>query len=80
VKRPKLILGDEPTAALDYNTSLDVLEVFEGIVSKKLSTIILITHNPEIAKMANRIIKISDGVITDITVNMHPAKARELKW
>lgn len=80
VKRPKLILADEPTAALDYKTSLDVLEVFENIVAKKLSTLILITHNPEIARMADRIIRISDGCITDITVNRHPAKARELKW
>jgi len=80
VKRPKLILADEPTAALDYKTSLDVLEVFENIVFKKVSTLVLITHNPEIAKMANRIIRISDGVITEITTNMHPTKARELKW
>lgn len=80
VKQPKLILADEPTAALDYHTSLDVLEVFEDIIQKKVSTLILITHNPEIAKMANRVIKISDGKISDITVNRHPAKARELKW
>lgn len=80
VKKPKLILADEPTAALDYNTSIDVLEVFENIVKERISTVILITHNSEIAKMADRVIKISDGQIADITVNMKPVKARELKW
>jgi len=80
VKNPKLILADEPTAALDFHTSIDVLEVFENIVNERLSTVILITHNTEIAKMADRVIKISDGMISDITVNMSPLKARELKW
>jgi ABC-type lipoprotein export system ATPase subunit len=80
VKKPKLILADEPTAALDFNTSVDVLEVFENIVKQRISTVILITHNSEIAKMADRVIKISDGLIADITVNMRPVKARELKW
>jgi ABC-type lipoprotein export system ATPase subunit len=80
VKNPKLILADEPTAALDYKTSIDVLEVFENIVKRRISTVILITHNSEIAKMADRVIKISDGRIADITVNMNPQAARELKW
>jgi putative ABC transport system ATP-binding protein len=80
VKNPKLILADEPTAALDFKTSIDVLEVFENIVKQRISTVILITHNSEIAKMADRVIKISDGIIADITVNMHPQMARELKW
>lgn len=80
VKKPKLILADEPTAALDFNTSIDVLEVFENIVKQRISTVLLITHNSEIAKMADRVIKISDGLIADITVNMNPVKARELKW
>lgn len=80
VKNPKLILADEPTAALDFKTSIDVLEVFENIVKQRISTVILITHNTEIAKMADRVIKISDGLIADITVNMDPLKSRELKW
>ena len=80
VKNPKLILADEPTAALDFKTSLDILEVFENIVKKRISTVILITHNTEIAKMADRVIKINDGMISDITMNMQPMKARELKW
>lgn len=80
VKKPKLILADEPTAALDYKTSLDVLEVLENIVKQRISTVILITHNNEIARMADRVIKISDGLISDITVNMSPKGARELKW
>lgn len=80
VKKPKLILADEPTAALDFKTSIDVLETFEHIVRERISTVILITHNSEIAKMADRVIKISDGLIADTTQNMQPLKARELRW
>lgn len=80
VKRPRLILADEPTAALDYHTSLEILEVFQQVVQKKLSTVILITHNPEIARMADRVLRISDGTLSEIIVNPHPAAARELRW
>lgn len=80
VKRPKIILADEPTAALDYKTSVEVLEVMESIARKRISTVILITHNSEIAKMADRVIRISDGAVSEILVNMKPLGARDLKW
>lgn len=79
VKRPKLILADEPTAALDFTTGQEVLALMEKIVEKG-ATVIMITHNVEIAKMANRVVKMKNGVISDITINMHPLSAAELQW
>ena len=78
VKRPKLILADEPTAALDYTTSIEVLSVIEDIV--KNHTVMMVTHNAEIAKMADRVIKVRGGKIASIKKNMHPLHAEELVW
>jgi ABC-type lipoprotein export system ATPase subunit len=80
VKKPKLILADEPTAALDYATSIEVLKVIEDIVKNQGSTVMMITHNPEIAKMADRVIKLRDGRVASIKVNLHPLSAAELSW
>ena len=80
VKNPKIILADEPTAALDYETSIMVLRVIEQIVKERKTTVLMVTHNPEIAKMANRVIKLRDGKISSIRVNLHPLKAEDLVW
>lgn len=80
VKDPKIILADEPTAALDYETSIKVLSVIERIARERKTTVIMVTHNPEIAKMANRVIKLRDGKIASIRVNLHPLKATDLVW
>ena len=80
VKGPKIILADEPTAALDYETSIMVLKVIEDIVKKNRTTVLMVTHNPEIAKMANRVIKLRDGRISSIRVNLHPLNAESLVW
>ena len=80
VKKPAIIFADEPTAALDYETSIEVLTVFEEIVRESGSTVVMITHNPEIAKMANRVAKIKDGRIASIKVNLRPVHAAELQW
>ena len=80
VKRPKLILADEPTAALDYTTSIEVLSVVEEIVRNDGATVMMVTHNPEIAKMADRVIKVRGGKIASIKKNMHPLHAKELVW
>lgn len=80
VKNPKIILADEPTAALDYETSIKVLDVIENIVKTRSTTVLMVTHNPEIAKMANRVVKLRDGKISSIRVNLHPLKATELVW
>ena len=80
VKQPRLILADEPTAALDYQTSIEVLCVLENIIKSQNTTVIMITHNPEIAKMADRVIRLSNGGIASIRRNLHPLTAKELSW
>ena len=80
VKRPKLILADEPTAALDYTTSIEVLSVIEDIVKNQGTTVMMVTHNAEIAKMADRVVKVRGGKIASIKKNMHPLHAEELTW
>ena len=80
VKRPKLILADEPTAALDYTTSIEVLSVIEDIVRNQGATVMMVTHNPEIAKMADRVVKVRSGRIASIKKNLHPVHAEELVW
>ena len=80
VKSPKIILADEPTAALDYDTSIKVLSVIEKISKENNTTILMVTHNPEIAKMANRVVRLRDGKISSIRVNLNPLKATDLVW
>lgn len=80
VKKPKLILADEPTAALDYATSIEVLRVIEDIVKNKGTTVMMVTHNGEIAKMADRVVKLRNGKIASIKKNLHPVHAEELIW
>ena len=80
VKNPKIIFADEPTAALDYQTSIEVLSVFEEIVKNRGTTVVMITHNPEIAKMANRVIKLKNGVVSSVKINLEPLHASELVW
>ena len=80
VKKPRLILADEPTAALDYATSIEVLKVIEEIVRNNGTTVMMVTHNPEIAKMADRVVKVRNGKIASIKTNMHPVRAEELVW
>lgn len=79
VKKPKLILADEPTAALDYATSIEVLQVMEKIVESG-ATMVMVTHNEEITKMADRVVHMRDGRIFEVTVNRHRAHAEDLVW
>ena len=80
VKNPKLILADEPTAALDFATGQEVLKVMERIVNERGTTVVMITHNAEIAKMADRVIKLRSGKIASIKRNIHPLSASEIEW
>ncbi len=80
VKNPRLILADEPTAALDFHTGQEVLVVMEKIVREHGTTVVMITHNAEIAKMADRVIKMRSGKITSIKRNLHPLPAAEIEW
>lgn len=79
VKRPRMILADEPTAALDYETSIEVLTVLEEVI-RGGTTVLMVTHNEEIAKMAHRVIRMKGGVVAEVMLNAHPAEAKELVW
>ena len=77
---PSLLLCDEPTGALDYKTSKDILELLESINDKYKTTIIIVTHNDAIKNMAHRVMKLRDGKITKIETNSFRIKAKDLEW
>ena len=79
VKNPKIILADEPTAALDYATSIEVLQVMEEII-KTGTTMVMVTHNEEITRMADRVVRMRDGRMHEVTVNRQRARATDLVW
>ncbi len=79
IKRPRLIMADEPTAALDYATSIEVLQAFEKVVESG-TTLIMVTHNEEITRMSHRVIRFRDGRLYEVTVNHNPANATDLVW
>lgn len=79
IKNPKIILADEPTAALDYATSIEVLSALEDVVANG-TTLIMVTHNEEITKMADRVIRFRDGRLYEVIINKKPAKAQDLVW
>ena len=79
VKCPRIILADEPTAALDYETSIEVLSVLEDVI-RGGTTVLMVTHNEEIAKMADRVVRMKGGVVAEVILNAHPAEAKELVW
>lgn len=79
VKNPKVILADEPTAALDYATSIEVLSVMEKVVASG-ATLVMVTHNEEITRMANRVVRMRGGRTYEVTINRHPAHATDLVW
>ena len=79
VKRPPLIFADEPTAALDYTTSIEVLQVMERILDSG-TTLVMVTHNEEICRMADRVVRIRNGRVNEITVNRTRASAADLVW
>lgn len=79
-KRPELLFCDEPTGALDSATGVTVLEVLEQVTRELSATTILITHNEVIGKMANRVIYIKDGQISDTINNTKCTPPRELRW
>lgn len=80
VKNPDILLCDEPTGALDYNTSKEILKLIEDINKKYGNTVVMVTHNDAIKNMADRVIKLRDGVIRSNTVNENKVSAEELDW
>lgn len=80
VKNPALLLCDEPTGALDIQTGIQVLKALQKLNRDYQKTIIIITHNGEIAKMADRVFFIKDGMLEKIQTNEHPLQPEELLW
>ncbi len=79
-KNPKLLLCDEPTGALDYNTGKAILKLLQDTCRKKGMTVILITHNLAIAPMADRVIKIKNGKVSKVTLNENPIPVETIEW
>lgn len=80
VKNPDILLCDEPTGALDYNTSKEILKLIEDVNRKYGNTVIMVTHNDAIKNMADRVIKLRDGVIRKDYLNETKTPAAELDW
>lgn len=79
-KNPKLLLCDEPTGALDYNTGKAILKLLQDTCRKKGMTVVLITHNSAIAPMADRVIKIKNGKVSKMIVNEEPVSVETIEW
>lgn len=79
-KNPKLLLCDEPTGALDYNTGKEVLKLLQDTARKNNMTVLIITHNQAIAPMADRVIKMKSGKIEENNKNVNPVLVEEVEW
>lgn len=79
-KRPKLLLCDEPTGALDYNTGKQILKLLQDTCKKEKMTVVLITHNSAITPMADHIIKMKSGKIVKDVYNSSPKSVDEIEW
>lgn len=79
-KNPKLLLCDEPTGALDYNTGKAILKLLQDTCRKRGMTVVLITHNSAIAPMADRVIKIKNGRVSKIVENPSPVPVETIEW
>lgn len=80
VKNPDILLCDEPTGALDYNTSKEILKLIETVNQKYGNTIVMVTHNDAIKDMADRVVKLRDGMIRKNYCNEYKLSASELEW
>ena len=79
-KKPKLLLCDEPTGALDYNTGKMILKLLQDTCRIDGMTVILVTHNSAIAPMADRIIRIKNSKVAEIITNDHPTPVEDIEW
>ena len=80
VKNPDILLCDEPTGALDYNTSKEILKLIEEVNKKYGNTIIMVTHNEAIKNMADHVIKLRDGAVRHNDINTNKVSAEDLEW
>ena len=79
-KNPPILLGDEPTGALDSETGVAVLELLYKLNKENGNTVIIVTHNADIARCADKVIRMKNGKIKEITINESPASIREVQW
>ena len=79
-KNPKLLLCDEPTGALDYQTGKAILKLLQDTCRERGMTVIVITHNSALTPMADRVIKIKNGKVSRMTENAHPTPVEEIEW
>jgi len=79
-KNPKLLLCDEPTGALDYNTGKAVLKLLQDTCRQKGKTVVVITHNQALTAMADRIISVKSGTIQSMVMNEHIVKVEDIEW
>lgn len=79
-KNPKILLCDEPTGALDYNTGKQILKLLQDTAHKDNMTVIIITHNAAIAPMADKVIKFKNGFVEGIEINKNPTPIERIEW
>lgn len=79
-KSPKLLLCDEPTGALDYNTGKTILKLLQDTCREKGMTVVVITHNQAITPMADRVIKIKNSKVAKISLNLNPTPVENIEW
>ncbi len=79
-KNPEVLLGDEPTGALDYETGKLVLEVLRRVHRTSGKTVVVVTHNAAIARMADRVVRLRSGTVQDVSVNDNPIEPGDLTW
>jgi len=79
-KNPKLLLCDEPTGALDYQTGKAILQLLQDTARKSGMTVIIITHNSALTAMADRVIRVKSGTVASMTMNEHPQNIAEIEW
>lgn len=79
-KNPKLLLCDEPTGALDYNTGKAILKLLHDTARQNQMTVIIITHNLAMAPMADRIIHVKNGTVDSVEINQHPTPIEQIEW
>ena len=79
-KNPKLLLCDEPTGALDYQTGKAILQLLQDTARNSGMTVIIITHNSALTAMADRVIRVKSGTVASMTMNEHPQNIAEIEW
>ena len=79
-KKPKLLLCDEPTGALDYNTGKAILKLLQDTCRKINMTVVIVTHNSALCGMADRVIRVKSGTIQSVTVNPSPTPVEQIEW